>query len=85
MILCSREDHYLIHFCKYLISCSSAQIKEPSDDCSVKRKNQNKYYHARVVTLIFMLSNIYQIFWSNHNSETRVNNQSVCCIKLMLN
>ena len=85
MILCSREDHYLIHFCKNLISCSSAQIKEPSDDCSVKRKNQNKYYHARVVTLIFMLSNIYQIFWSNHNSETRVNNQSVCCIKLMLN
>ena len=28
----------------------------------MKRKNQNKYYHSRVVTLIFVFVNIYQIF-----------------------
>ena len=28
----------------------------------MKRKNQNKCYHARAVTLIIVFKNIYQIF-----------------------
>ena len=28
----------------------------------MKRKNQNKYYRARAVTLIIVFQNIYQIF-----------------------
>ena len=48
----------------------------------MKRKNQNKY-GACVATLIFMFLNIYQIFSSNHATETYVNNQSLYCIKLM--
>ena len=31
-------------------------------DYMIKRKNQNKCYHARVATLIIVLRNIYQIF-----------------------
>ena len=50
----------------------------------MKRKNQNKYYRARFVTSIFMLMNIYQIFSSNHISQTYVNKQYMCCIKLLL-
>ena len=40
-------------------------FKESSDDqndYTMKRKNQNKCYHARAVTVIIVFKNIYQIF-----------------------
>ena len=61
--------------------------KNSSDDYSVNdmitlwKDKIKTYYHACVVTLIFIHVNIYQIFSSNHTSETYVNNQSVCCIR----
>ena len=33
-------------------------------DHTMKRKDQSKYYHASVITFIFILVNIYQIFFS---------------------
>ena len=39
-----------------------ANLQRKYYDHTLKRKDQNKYYCARVVTLIFMLVNICQIF-----------------------
>ena len=50
-----------------------------------EKKKINKHYRARVVTLIFMFLNIYQILSSNHTSQKYFNNQSLCGTKLLFN
>ena len=66
-------------------------VKESSHDyCkyydnTMKRKNENKCYRARVVTLMIVLRNIYQIISPNHTFQTHVNNKSICYIKLLFN
>ena len=50
----------------------------------MKRKNQNKHYHASVVTLKFTFVNICQIISSSHASQTYVNNQLLAVYILRL-
>ena len=61
------------------------QLQHKYHDHTMERKNQNKYYPARVVTLMFMLVIIYQICSSNHISQTHVSKQSMCCTKFLPN
>ena len=58
-------------------------LQRKSCDHTLKRKNQNKYYH--VVTLLFMFAYVYQIFSFNYASQIYVNKKSICCIKLLSN
>ena len=47
-------------------------------DYAMKRKNQNKCYHARAVTLIIVFRNIYQIFCPiTHLKQMLITNQYV--------